>query len=173
MNRLALLRREVRRAKRHIGLLGAVLALAALTAGVVSAEAVGAPVTSVAFVVNNQFGGPQTIVFSSIPGCPTGTVTDTSGPQAAFDGPVTLFSGTKLFDCGASGTFTLADRVHTFVCSPTDSGTWMIVAGTGTYAGIGGQGRLSGTYLGPDSCTHTGILDSYTGTLRLATASSS
>src|SRR5262249_59858987 len=66
------------------------------------------------------------------------------GSSAASDGPISLFSGAKLFDCGASGSFTLAYRVHHYDCSPTDSGTWMIVGGTGVYAGMTGEGLLSG-----------------------------
>jgi hypothetical protein len=120
-----------------------------------------------AFVVNNQFGGAQTIVVSSIPGCATGTVTDTSGPKAAFDGPISLFSGTKLFDCGASGTFTLDYRALHDDCAPTDSGTWMIVGGTGIYAGMTGQGLVRGTYY-PAPCVASGIIDGYSGTLTLA-----
>jgi hypothetical protein len=159
--------KEVGRVKRLIGLIGVVAALATLAAGLLSATAVADPGTSVAFVVNNQFGGTQTVVVSSIPGCATGTVTDTNGPQAAFDGPVSLFSGTKLFDCGASGTFTLAYRVHHIDCAPTDSGTWMIVGGTGAYAAMTGEGLVSDTYF-PSACPASGITDSYSGTLRLA-----
>lgn len=146
--------------------LAALAGVATVLAVSLSTAATAAPRTSVAFVVNNQFGGAQTIAVSSIPGCATGTVTDTSGPQAAFDGPIILFSGTKLFDCGASGTFTLAYRVHHLDCSPTDSGTWMIVAGTGVYAGTTGEGLVSGMYL-PSACPASGIIDSYSGTLRL------
>ncbi len=155
------------RLKRRIGLVGAVAALAMLAAGVLSAAAVADPGTSVDFVVNNQFGGPRAIVVSSIPGCANATVTDTSGPAAAFDGPISLFSGAKLFDCGASGIFTLAYRVHHYDCSPTDSGTWMIVGGTGVYAGMTGEGFLSGAYY-PIPCFASGIIDSYSGTLRLS-----
>jgi hypothetical protein len=132
--------------KRLIGLVGVVAALAMLAAGVLSTAAAAGSGTSVAFAANNQFGGPQTIVSSSIPGCATGTVADTSGPTAAFDGPISLFSGAKLFDCGAAGTFTLAYGALHYDCSPTDGGTWMIIGGTGLYAGMTGQGLVSGTY---------------------------
>jgi hypothetical protein len=153
----------VGRVKRLAELVGVVAVLTVL----LSATAVAAPGTSVVFVVDKQFGGAQTIVVSSVPGCATGTVTDTSGPQLASDGPISLFSGTKLFDCGASGTFALSYRVHHYDCSPTDSGTWMIVGGTGVYAEMTGEGRLSGTYF-PGACVASGIIDSCSGTLRLA-----
>src|SRR5262249_51241668 len=152
--------------KRLITLGGLIAALAVALAAAAST----APPTSVALVVNNQFGEPQTIVASSIPACPTGTVTDTSGPQAAFNGPIILFSGTKRFDCGAAGTFTLAYSVHTQTCSPTNSGTRMAVDDTGMYAGMSGQGLVSGMYFGGQCYpNHAGVIDNYTGTLRLAT----
>src|SRR5262245_44104104 len=164
---IGVVNQEVGKVKRLIGLVGVVAALATLAACVVSAGAVAAPGTSVAFVVNTQFGAVATTLASSIPGCTTATVTDASGPEAAFNGPVGLFSGTKLFDCGPSGTFTLAYRAHVIDCSPTDRGTWMIVGGTGLYAGMTGQGVVSGTYY-PAPCSASGIIDSYTGMLRLA-----
>jgi hypothetical protein len=133
-----------------------------------TAVASAAPGIRVAFVTNNQFGGANTFTNSSIPGCPSGSVTDTTS-TASFHGPIRLFSGTKLFDCGASGTFTLAYRVHTFgACSPTNSGPWRIEDGTGMYADMSGQGQILSTYLGPDACTHTGSSGNYTGTIRLA-----
>jgi hypothetical protein len=127
-----------------------------------------APAMRVAFVTNNQFGGTSTFASSSIPGCLSGTVTDTTS-TASLHGPIRLFSGTKLFDCGASGTFTLSYRVHALgACSPTNSGPWQIEGGTGMYAGMSGQGQILSTYFGPDACTHTGSSGNYTGTIRLA-----
>jgi hypothetical protein len=106
-------------------------------------------------------------VVSSVPGCPAATVTDTT-LEAAFRGAMSLFSGTKLFDCGASGTFTLSYSVRAYVCSPTDNGSWQVADGTGMYAGTTGQGLVSGTYYGPSSCNHAGLIDDYTGTMRPA-----
>lgn len=139
--------------------------LLAMAAAVPSAAAT--PGTAVAFVVNNQFGGLETTVTSSIPGCPAAGVTDTSD-QLAFRGSTIHFSGQKLFDCGTSGTFTLAYQVLHVKCTPTNNGTWTIVGGTGAYAGMTGQGQVSGTYY-PIPCDESGgVIDSYTGKLSLA-----
>ncbi|HXJ64564.1 MAG TPA: hypothetical protein VNN79_12490 [Actinomycetota bacterium] len=150
--------------RRFIGT-SVVLAFTTLVMGGVAAPALAAPGTRVAFVVDVPFSGTETIVVSSIPGCASGTVTTTG--DAAFNGPIGRFFGTKVFDCGSSGTFTLAYNANTFFCTPTDSGTWKIVEGTGDYAGMTGQGLLTGTFFGGDSCGAEGVLDSYTGTLRL------
>jgi len=140
----------------------------AFAAGLAVASA--APATRVAFVTNNQFGGTSIFASSSIPGCPSGTVTDTTS-TASFHGPIRLFSGTKLFDCGASGTFTLSYRVHTLsACSPTNSGPWQIEGGTGMYANMSGEGHILSTYIGSDPCIHTGTIGNYTGTIRLSSS---
>lgn len=115
-------------------------------------------------------GGAETLVVSSVPGCEAGATVSTDG-GAAFSGPIARFFGTKVFDCGASGTFTLAYNEHTFACMPTDSGAWKIVGGTGSHAGMTGQGRLTGTFYGPevvDCGPAEGVLDSHTGSLKLA-----
>jgi hypothetical protein len=121
--------------------------------------------TTVSFIVDVPFGGSETIIASSIPGCPSGTVTTTG--EVTFRGPIGRFFGTKVFDCGASGTFTLEYRASAFACSPTDSGTWKIRGGTGIYAGMSGVGHLTGTFYGGEPCAPAGIVDAYTGTIRL------
>lgn len=145
----------------------ALLAAAALVMGHLPASA--SPGTQVAFVIDTPFdGSPEMALVSSVPGCPAATVI-TSPEGFAVTGNVARFSGTKELDCGSSGTFTLAYRAHTLVCSPTDSGTWKIVGGTGMYEGMTGQGKVSGTYYGADPCEHDGVIDAFAGTLRLET----
>jgi hypothetical protein len=88
--------------------------------------------------------------------------------QLAFHGSTIHFSGQKLFDCGTSGTFTLDYQVLHVDCTPTDGGTWTVIGGTGLYAGMTGQGQVTGAYY-PAPCVESGgIVDSYTGKLRLA-----
>ncbi len=140
--------------------------VAALLAATIVGSASASPGIRVAFVVDVSFAAGESTVTSSIPGCPSATVTTSGG--AGFGGPIGRFFGTKTFDCGASGTFTLSFRAHAFGCNPTDSGTWMMVEGTGMYAGISGQGQLAGTYYGAAPCEFDGVLDSYTGTIKLA-----
>jgi hypothetical protein len=142
----------------------------AVTAAVAGQTAAAAPGTPVAFVVDVDFaGGTQTIVpgTSTVPGCDQATVTDTQ-LNFAFPGQVGLFQGTKVFDCGPSGTFTLDYKAHVIRCAPTDDGTWQVADGTGLYAGMTGQGQVTGTYVGGPQCAATGILDSYSGTVRFA-----
>ena len=57
--------------------------------------------------------------------------------------------------------------MHTQACSPTDSGTWTLVDGTGMSAGMSGHRLADGTYFG-DACypNRAGVIDNYTGTLR-------
>ena len=53
--------------------------------------------------------------------------------------------------------------------SPYDRGTWIVLDGTGLYGGMSGQAVVSGTYSGgPCYPNYTGVVDHYTGTLRLA-----
>lgn len=147
----------------------AVLALLAAAALVIGLPAHAAPGTQVAFVVDTPLdGSAETILVSSVPGCSTASIT-TSLEDFAVTGNVARFSGTKELDCGSSGTFTITFKAHTLVCSPTDSGTWKIAGGTGMYEGMTGQGKVNGTYYGPDLCEPEGIIDAYEGTLRLAT----
>lgn len=141
---------------------------AAIAAGVASlafvAGALAAPGTRVAFTVDEHFAtNTGTILASSIPGCATATVT-TPAPGGKAVGPMGLFWGTKVFDCGSSGTFTLDYRAHALAGELNDMGTWQITGGTGTYAGMTGQGLISGTY----HDEFTVITDSYTGIIRLA-----
>ena len=99
--------------------------VAAVLAATIVGSASASPGLRVAFVVDVSFTGTESTVTSSIPGCPSATVTTSGG--AGFGGPIGRFFGTKTFDCGASGTFTLSFRAHAFGCNPTDSGTWMMV----------------------------------------------
>jgi hypothetical protein len=141
----------------------ALLLLAAgVVVGVLAAASVAAPATKVAFVVDQQISGAGTVLVSSIPGCPTGTVTSDS---AGFvHGAIGHFVGTHTIDCGDGNTFTLSYIAHARIGSPTDSGTWKIVAGTGAYADMKGNGTIAGTYY----LDFTGILDNYAGTIQLA-----
>jgi hypothetical protein len=148
-------------------LLLAIVALAVTAA--VAGPAAATSGTPVAFVVEDLFGGTQAIVAgtSTMPGCDQATVTDTQ-LSFAFPGQVALFQGTKVFDCGPSGTFTLDYKAHVIRCAPTDDGTWQVADGTGIYAGMTGQGQVTGTYVGGPQCAAAGILDSYSGTVRFA-----
>ena len=87
-------------------------------------------------------------------------------------GPLTNFSGTKVFDCGAGNSFTLKYRATTSDCRSTDSGNWKLIGGTGIFADAKGHGRLVGTHTLGDGtgtfCDNDGIDDHYTGKIKLA-----
>ena len=51
-------------------------------------------------------------------------------------------------------------------CDATNKGSWSVVSGTGSFAGVTGGGKLNGTYPGGDSCTAGAVDDRYTGRLR-------
>ena len=114
---------------------------------------------------------PGVMIASNLPGCPTATVATVDASRTDI-GPVAIFRGRKIFDCGGGDTFTLRFRALSIGCSSIDVGTWRLNGGTGAYAGATGFGLLVGSYRlggGPGTaCLSDGIDDHYTGRLRLA-----
>lgn len=151
----------------------AATAVGTMAAG--AAPATAAPPTAVDFTVDESLplGTPGDLISSDVPGCAAGAATVATPTATRTDsGPIAQFQGTKIFDCGGGNTFTLTFRVASSECSETDSGTWKLVGGTGVFAGAKGHGSLVGTYtLGAGIgtfCDNDGILDHYTGKLKLA-----
>lgn len=144
-------------------------AAAAVVAVVGAVVAQAYPGTPVSFTVKTVFGGPETIE-TALPGCPGGATVATLDSTARFPvgyGAPAWFSGHKEFTCGVAGSFVVSFKAKVFFCETTDTGQWNVVSGTGIYAGLKGQGTLVGTYFPGDACSATGVLDAFTGGLKL------
>lgn len=130
---------------------------------VLAAPAGAAPPTSVDFTIEESLSVTTgTLVGDPIAGCATPIVT-TENFRSGGGGSVRTFAGDKVFDCGGGDSFTLRFTARVRDCSATDRGSWRVVAGTGSFDGLRGNGTLVGTYVGGTSCDATGILDNYTG----------
>jgi hypothetical protein len=156
-------------------ILRALAAAAILTGAVAMTSPVSAaPPTAVDFTVRESLpaGTPGVMISSDIAGCATATVA-TIDASRVDKGPITTFRGTKVIDCGGGDTFSLTFRARVRGCSPTDHGTWKVIAGTGAFSGAKGHGQLVGSYRydggAGTSCLTDGIDDHYTGRLKLAT----
>lgn len=155
-----------------------VAAAVALGTLATATPAAAAPPIAVDFTVSESLpvGTPGDLIISDVPGCaaPAPASVTTLTAARTDSGPVVRFTGTKVFDCGGGNTFTLSFRAATSACEPTDSGTWKLINGTGSFEGAKGHGKLVGTYTlggGPGTlCTNDGIDDRYTGRIKLAGA---
>jgi len=143
---------------RHRMALAASAAL--LLLAVVPAAVSAAPGGKVSITINVS----DTETFTTTGGilCASGTAT------TDFDhfggGPVAgSFHLTKTLVCDGNpaDTFTIRVNAATVFGSPTDQGGWSVAGGTGAYAGLSGGGNLVGTYV------ENGIIDHYTGSVRL------
>jgi hypothetical protein len=78
-----------------------------------------------------------------------GTINNLSIGFAGLGAPTFGITLVTILFTGDDGTFTLKAQIkETLTADPqvlTDSGTWTIVAGTGAYADLHGQGTISGT----------------------------
>jgi hypothetical protein len=93
--------------------------------------------------------------------CPSGTAT-TDFHHFGGGGAAGTFHLTKTLVCdGGSGTFTIIVNAATTFDSPTDQGGWAVLSGTGDYSTLRGGGSVVGTYV------VAGIIDAYTGSVRL------
>jgi hypothetical protein len=143
--------------------IAAVIGVAALPAGLMATAASAASGTKVQFTTQEYNFGGETVISSSLPGCPTGERILIT-PDWLFSGPTAHFFGTKVFDCGESGQFEFAYNVIHHDGAMTYSGTWKITGGTGMYRGMTGQGDLIA------ALSDTGpAYNIYTGIVRLAT----
>lgn len=150
---------------RRVALLMVFLSITGLVTAGQSGTAGAAP-TTVDFTIRETLPpGNGTLVAGSVPGCSNLDVFNESG-SATFAGPVSVFEGTKRFQCD-EGDFTIRYRAIVIGCAATDSGVWRVIGGTGDFAGSRGGGLLEGTYDTGDACTATGIDDRYQGILNL------
>ena len=78
--------------------------------------------------------------------CATGTVVETAATSKETNGPYTKLWITKRFDCSdGSGTFDVDMVVKLNKSTGTTTANWKVVAGTGNYANLKGNGKLLGT----------------------------
>ena len=147
---------------------------AALSLVTFASPASADPPNRVDFTVNESLpiGTPGVVTDSNVPGCATGTVTTTE-VDSIVRGRRTTFVGTKVVDCGAGDTFTIAFRATGVECEATNRGRWTLVAGTGAFEDARGRGRLVGSYVAADGtpadfCDNAGVDDNYQGRIHLA-----
>ena len=132
------------------------LALAApLSVAPAAASPVKLPVTATVHTTFDEGPHPFT---SSVPGCPTGMVTNVP-PSARFTPWGGVFRGVKSFECD-SGTGGFAVRLVARFGENGSTGTWTLVEAWGDYAGAKGSGTLVGVPV------EGGIDDHYAGMVR-------
>lgn len=109
----------------------------------------------VRLVDSQNFVGEPGVFTSNIPGCASGRSYDLRAMAQLRPG---VFRGTRLFVCDSgAGTFTV--NLSARFGEGGSTGTWSLVAASGSYAGVHGAGRLVGVP------TADGIDDTYTGTV--------
>lgn len=129
-----------------------IVAVSVLVTAAFATAASATSVTRVTLVVHETLAGGGAILETTVPGCAAGDPVATLEPQARLLGQNRMFTGFKQVDCGAAGTFTFAFQAVAKACSPRDVGTWKIVGGTGSFAGVTGGGNLIGTYFPAGAC---------------------
>ena len=142
----------------HRFVFGASLVASVVVAGAVvgggGVAAAGAARTATSILVHTAFGGSSPFE-STLAGCASGLASDGRG-HVQFNRAHNVFNGAKVFDCaGAAGGFTV--QLNATFSDDGSTGTWAIVDGWGSQAGLKGQGTLVGTI------TDAGIDDLYTG----------
>lgn len=143
-----------------------IVAVSVLVTAAFATPASAANSTRVILVVHEPFTGGATILETTVPGCAPGDPVTTLEPQVRQAGQNRMFTGYKQVDCGSAGTFTFSYRAVAKVeCSPRDVGTWKVVGGTETFAGVTGGGSLVGTYFPAGACPPEGIDDAWRGVL--------
>jgi len=128
------------------------------------------PATEVTITIDVvTFGGAETFTTTGDALCPSGTATTFDNSATGFGNSSSsdnnTFHGKKLLTCDdGSGTFTITFNATSKPCSPTDTGGWNVVGGTGNYVNLHGGGHLVGTVQPEDDpCNAVGIIDVYTG----------
>jgi hypothetical protein len=103
------------------------------------------------------------------PLCPASTLLDTDAkPSGQGNAPLLNIQVTKLFTCtDGSGTFTLELQVHLKFDPFSDVASWVVVDGTGRYAGLSGTGSLTGELLTAPDSDPALLHDSYSGKVAL------
>jgi hypothetical protein len=133
--------------------LGSVIGIASI------ASAAGAPRAAEPVEIVAHTTGPVSAFESTLEGCTTGVVTD-AGVHATFTPWGGVFNGDKVFTC-ASGDDGFTLRLKARFGAEGSTGTWVVVEGYGSFAGLKGSGTLVGTRIGEAQ-----IDDAYTGILR-------
>ena len=149
------------------------VSIAALAAGAASATGAGHAVppghwAPVRMTVSFPWDGvaPESVVASTISGCAVGDVVVTVIEPDQQIGDLWIFTGRKTFSC-AAGEFTLSYRSYRLGDATSALGTWVILNGTGAYAGMAGTGIVQGRYT-YDGGQKTGIVDSYAGLVSMS-----
>ena len=147
--------------KRLIGVLVVVFLLALNVSAVFAAAP--APVI---IVVDELLGSTEEFVASGAAVdngliCAEGSVADISARTNDPKGPYRIIWALKRFYCG-DDTFDVEMVVRLDLITHNTTARWRIVAGTGEYADLRGQGSLVGISNSPAP----GILDTYYGSLR-------
>lgn len=91
-------------------------------------------------------GGPPVPFTASGPVCAIGTVDELSTTWNNPNGPYQILWVTKHFVCDdSSGTFDISMVVKLNVNTGDTTANWKIIAGTGSYLNLKGNGKLVGT----------------------------
>ncbi|MDH3753462.1 MAG: hypothetical protein OEU32_06270 [Acidimicrobiia bacterium] len=137
-----------------------------LTVGLAASPAAAAPPLDVSITADEAIGAGGNFVASG-PAvtagllCGTGVTTNVVGP--AHGAATLIFKVDKTFVCDdATGTFTLRLNVRLDTTTSFTTANWRVVAGTGDYTDLRGNGSLIGTPI----IAGTSITDDYTGRLR-------
>ena len=136
--------------------------LSIMTAPLPAQAAAAAPVS---IDVVSPFDGLTTFTASGGSLCASGTATVVEFRGTGSDHAAAFtFHLVRTFTCAdGSGTFSLRIQAAVQPCDPTDAGAWVVVGGTGRYAGLRGAGTLVGDYYPTDACDAVGVVDHLSG----------
>jgi len=141
-----------------------ILAATVLAGALVGAPALAAPPTAVTFTVEEQFEPPSgTFTSDGSVVCASGTTSNNTFGTGFQSNRGVIFHVRKTITCDdGSGTFTLQLQARAgFDVGDMTFGPWIVLSGTGDYAGLRGQGTVTGTSV------PGGVIDLYEGWLQL------
>ena len=138
------------------------IVVAAIAAAVTALPALASPPQNVTFTVQEQFDPPSGVFTSdgSVV-CAKGATSNLTFASGFQSDRGLIFHNRKTITCDdGSGTFTLQLQARLgFNVGDQTFGPWVVVSGTGDYAGLSGRGTVTGTQ------SPGGVSDSYIGWL--------
>ena len=137
------------RAPAILAVLAAMLALVGATASALAASPTAVTITTRTYIDEDPHNGPWQNADANPLLCSGGEHFDLPGSYKGFP---SIHSGSGLqvqvlaeFDCTTGGSVVIKTQVHADFATDTETGTWVVLGGTGAYEGLRGWGTASTT----------------------------
>jgi hypothetical protein len=132
-----------------LAVLAAMLALGGATASALAASPTAVTLTTRTYIDEDPHNGPWQNANANPLLCSGGEHFDLPG---SYNGFPSIHSGSGLqvqvlaeFDCATGGSVVIKTQVHADFATNTETGTWVILGGSGAYEGLRGWGKASTT----------------------------